>query len=580
LSAKGGNAIDDPEAREFGSVWKVGDLNVGRYNHTSTLLHDGRVLVTGGTQDGSNSLASAELFDPEIEGWVGAANMSDERMRHTATVLGSRKVLVAGGYTGTGYGHPSLLKHFNGTGNISLDSCEIFDSVNVSFSPAPHLFTGRFWHRSVRLEDGGVLVMGGLNVSQGALSSCELFDPGTGTWSEAAAMGTARVRFTATLLSNGSVLVTGGHAGINKEPFASCELYVPEKDIWYEVSPMNKPRGYHAGILLQNGRVMVNGGFAGMGVPDWRDSEVYDPVNDSWELTGNMSLPRHNHVMVHAGAGEVLVVGGSNCFTGGGHSGIEYFDPVAGAWDHTNHVITGLKWTTAVEMGDDTNLICGGKECDTASNVSYVFVSSEEKENEDGDLGWLAIVLIPFIVMLFLALWFLLAKGGEWQRVVEASSQGEGHVVQRKQGDISHIAVIILGAVVIIQCSVLLTFLYLIMCLFGVIWFMGTICPHCRGFASPACPSGYGMISSRYFRKPEKIDFRKAFNRNIMSVALQWFVPLVAGIVCLYDSFDPFLTVVLVIFIVIAFIWLPMESKKKGCAKCPQRGECGWASGK
>lgn len=386
---KGEDDDDTPGSEEFGSVGKVGDLNVGRYNHSSTLLNDGRVFVTGGTGNGRNALRSAELYDPENEVWEGTMNMSTERMRHTGTLLDSGKVLVVGGFSGNGHGHPSLIKHFNGTGNISLSSCEVFDPVNGSFSPAADLTTGRFWHRSVRLHDGRVLVMGGLNVSLGVLSSCEVFDPVSGEWTEAASLGRARVRFTATLLTNGSVLVTGGHNGMNKEPFTSCELYVPEKDRWFEVSPMNKPRGYHAGILLKDGRVMVSGGFAGMGIPDWSDSEVYDPTNDSWELSGEMSLPRHNHVLVGTVKGEVLVIGGSNCLTGGGHSGIEYFDPETGSWNHTNHVITGLKWTTATELNDGTILVCGGKESNDASNVSYVFAPPLDQRVGEGDDDWM-----------------------------------------------------------------------------------------------------------------------------------------------------------------------------------------------
>lgn len=148
-----------------------------------------------------------------------------------------------------------------------------------------------------------------------------------------------------------------------------------------------------------------------------------------------------------------------------------------------------------------------------------------------------------------------------------------------KKVDISHIVVITLGVLVIGQCSLPWAGLYLLMSVCGVIWFWGTICPHCRGFGSPACPSGYGMISSRFFDKPETVDFRKAFNRNILSVALQWFVPLFSGIVCLYDSFDPVLLATLVVFVLVAFVWLPMTSKRKGCAKCPQRSECGWMDG-
>jgi hypothetical protein len=37
----------------------VGDLNVARQNHTTTLLSDGRVLVTGGKDDGGSIINQA-----------------------------------------------------------------------------------------------------------------------------------------------------------------------------------------------------------------------------------------------------------------------------------------------------------------------------------------------------------------------------------------------------------------------------------------------------------------------------------------------------------------------------------------
>ena len=144
--------------------------------------------------------------------------------------------------------------------------------------------------------------------------------------------------------------------------------------------------------------------------------------------------------------------------------------------------------------------------------------------------------------------------------------------------DISHALVLTLGTVVMVQCSYLAALLYVIVALLGSLWFMAKICTHCRAFGSTNCSSNYGMISSKLFKRPEKVDFKRAFRRNIASVAIQWFIPLVGGIYCLYLSFDIYLLATLVVFALVAFVWLPVKSRKKGCAKCPQRAECGWAS--
>jgi hypothetical protein len=383
------NLLENTEAQEleeFGSINQVGSMNEGRYNHTVTLLDSGKVLVLGGTGDGKTSLDSAEVYDPETGVWSILSPMSQSRMRHTATGLDSGKVLVTGGYDGSGRGHPSLFKHYNGQGNLSLPSCEIYNPDTDQFTNGPDLVKGRFWHRAVGLADGRVLVMGGLNVTLGALSSCELYDPDKGVWEVAASMNRARVRFSATLLSNGWVLVAGGHNGQNKVPFSHCELYLPLEDKWIEVTSMNRPRGYHAGILTNNGKVLVSGGFSGPNQPDWSDAEIYDPVHNTWTLTGNMSLPRHNHECVLIPTDKVVTFGGSNCLTGGAHSGIEYFDSEVGTWHDTNLVMLGLKWTKALALGEDYGiLIAGGKSCNEASSITYIYSPPEINDDKKGD---------------------------------------------------------------------------------------------------------------------------------------------------------------------------------------------------
>ena len=149
---------------------------------------------------------------------------------------------------------------------------------------------------------------------------------------------------------------------------------------------------------------------------------------------------------------------------------------------------------------------------------------------------------------------------------------------KKAKADISHILVLVLGTAVMVQCSYLAALLYVVVAVLGSLWFMATICTHCRAFGTVACKSKYGLMSSRLFKRPEKVDFKRAFRRNIASVAIQWFIPLVGGIYCLSLSFGIYLLATLVVFCLVAFVWLPVRSKKEGCANCPQRTECGWTS--
>jgi hypothetical protein len=81
-------------------------MALARGSHTATLLHNGKVLVTGG-YNGSH-VASAELYDPATGTWSAAVPMSSARSAHTATLLPNGQVLVSGGSNGSGLASAEL----------------------------------------------------------------------------------------------------------------------------------------------------------------------------------------------------------------------------------------------------------------------------------------------------------------------------------------------------------------------------------------------------------------------------------------------------------------------------------------
>ncbi len=91
--------IYDPIA---GTWQQTGSMRAGsRYDHPSTLLSDGRVLVSGGaTYSFDPILASAEIYNPANGTWSLTAAMSTPRQGFTATLLPDGQVLVSGGFSG------------------------------------------------------------------------------------------------------------------------------------------------------------------------------------------------------------------------------------------------------------------------------------------------------------------------------------------------------------------------------------------------------------------------------------------------------------------------------------------------
>jgi hypothetical protein len=188
-----------------GSWTLTGSLNTGRYDHTATLLTNGKVLVAGG---GYGPLASAELYDPATGNWTFTGSLNEAREFHTATLLPDGKVLVAGGYN----------PHF-----VAAASAELYDPATGSWTVTGSLNNERQFHTATLLADGRVLVVGG-NWYE-VFASAELYDPATGSWTLTGSLNTARSVHTATLLTNGEVLVAGGYN--NSGYIASAELYDP-----------------------------------------------------------------------------------------------------------------------------------------------------------------------------------------------------------------------------------------------------------------------------------------------------------------------------------------------------------------
>lgn len=84
-----------------GTFRKVGDMRVRRHKHDAVVLRDGRVLVTGGTdeRDMDGVYRSTELFDPASATFTMGPDMTRPRYKHvgSAVLLSDSTVLLAGG---------------------------------------------------------------------------------------------------------------------------------------------------------------------------------------------------------------------------------------------------------------------------------------------------------------------------------------------------------------------------------------------------------------------------------------------------------------------------------------------------
>ena len=298
----------DPTTLAFAAT---GNMTTSRQSHTATLLSNGNVLISGGSNTGPE-FASAELYDPTTGAFTATGSMSTGRAAHTATLLSNGKVLIAGGYDSSGT--PST-------------SAELYDATTGVFTPTGSMSTARQAHTATLLGNGKVLIAGGGNSTSGELASAELYDPSTGTFSTTGSMTDPRYSHTATLLNTGKVLVAGGYGLMptcsTSPVLNSAELYDPTTGTFTATGSMNTPRFNHTATLLNNNIVLAAAGDRGpiynlecnplVADPHILPSaDLYDPVAGTFSHADDLIAERELHTATLLNDGTVLIAGGSD----------------------------------------------------------------------------------------------------------------------------------------------------------------------------------------------------------------------------------------------------------------------------
>lgn len=305
-----------------GTWTATGEMVMSRYDHTATLLADGRVLVAGGRGSNDDVLASAELYDPETGSWSPAADMLAPIADHTATLLPDGRVLVVG-----------------------PNDSELYDPDSDSWRAAAHLgSTGPTSPGpATLLADGRILITASMGTPR-------LYDPADDSWSETGPMLTPRYNHVATLLTDGSVLVAGGDVPPDVG-LISTERYDPATNSWIATGDIARPRT-HMGTLLPDGRVLDVGWTRGDGGPF---GELYDPDTGTW---GSIDIP-----IAFGGSGTAapLLADGTVLFVGGDGDAALY-DSDSASWSIGPPMIQGRWQPTVTLLATGDVLVAGGDE--------------------------------------------------------------------------------------------------------------------------------------------------------------------------------------------------------------------------
>jgi len=345
-----------------------------RQLHTATMLSTGKVLVVGGTSNGTAALATAELFDPSTNTWAGTGSMtgpSAARMRHSASQLAtssntmtSGKILVAGGWTGT----------------QSISTTKLYSPTGGTWIEGADMGTPRHAHTATVLFDGRVLAVGGMGGTT-VFQTATLYDPhpngsDVGEWNSTPNLPSNQRRryHTATRLSttnptlSNHVLVVGGNSG-GTTSLATVVKFNPTAGTWSTLTPLATAREGHTATVLSDGRVIIAGGKNVSTMLPL--ALLYDPGTSgsgTWSNAGNLNVARQQHTATLLstgvlGNGLVLVAGGSPNSTGTPSSNsAELFQFVSGTptWTATAPLFEISRDHSANLLGNGRVLIAGG----------------------------------------------------------------------------------------------------------------------------------------------------------------------------------------------------------------------------
>lgn len=193
----------------------------------------------------SSVLFLAAASQSAAASWSFTGTLEQARLYATGTVLPNGEVLVVGGsYRGTFV-------------QYGLTSAELWNPSTGTSSFTGSLNTGRYSHTATLLNNGTVLVVGGLDNST-RLSSAELYDPSTGRFTVTGGEHSVRSGASVTLLGNGTVLFAGGYG---TQYLSSAEIYDTSTGTFTVIAgSLNTPRAGQSGTMLSNGKVLIAGG--------------------------------------------------------------------------------------------------------------------------------------------------------------------------------------------------------------------------------------------------------------------------------------------------------------------------------
>jgi len=218
---------------------------------------------------------------------------------------------------------------------------------------------GRCFHTATLLENGQVLLVGGINIFDwnAINSNTQLYDPSSNTFITKGNLNTARSAHTATLLNDGmSVLITGGVVK-EQDDKSTAEIY--QAGFWsYTEGNMFVARSNHAAVLLLDGNVLIAGGLYNDSIK-LSSVEIYNSSTHMFSPVQSMACARAKLTLTLLPSGQVLAVGGDGPIIDNCPLVSELYNPIIDQWMSTR-LLNSIHYDHATILINNSVLVIGG----------------------------------------------------------------------------------------------------------------------------------------------------------------------------------------------------------------------------
>jgi hypothetical protein len=258
-----------------------------RYLVGATSLAFTAILASAvtGCGGGGGGGSKGSVAPPITQGgtYTNVGPLSKARVFHSATLMDDGKILIVGGLTGP---------------TAATAEVEILDPSTGAVSSAAPMSTARLRHSAVLLATKKVLVIGGQSDRFGAaLATTELYDPVTNAWSAGPNLSTGRAGAAVAAFGQGTrLLVAGGSTWSAGTPqvLRSADIYVVDafpNRVQASTAQMRTPRADGQAVTQTNNQILLASGYASLAAGTPAPSEVYDIATDAF-VPVNMGVDR------------------------------------------------------------------------------------------------------------------------------------------------------------------------------------------------------------------------------------------------------------------------------------------------